>query len=145
MTPGKVDPLVQAHWEHIQDLARQIAQTTLLLPEFRDAPPNYVVSRVEPYLLEQIYAQMIAEARWDPAKGRYKRKPIPPYLRRLVYTRDGYLCTSCGHAGTPRNPLTCDHVKPVVKGGLTILENLATMCRDCNMNKGAEYDDGINS
>lgn len=138
MSAERVDPLAEAHWEHIQALVGEIVNTALLLPEFRDAPISYIVSRINPFLFEAIYAKGFAH-KWEPGK----RRPVPKYLRDLVFDRDKHTCVSCGHGGRPKNPLTVDHIKPVVRGGLTILENLQTMCHDCNQTKGRQYDDGI--
>lgn len=40
----------------------------------------------------------------------------------------------CGYCGEPAT--TLDHVKPKVKGGLTVRSNLIPACRGCNCRKG---------
>lgn len=65
-----------------------------------------------------------------------KRKGIPRALSRAVMERDEYRCVDCG----THLDLTCDHVIPVIKGGPTTLENLATRCRPCNSRKGTELE-----
>ena|SRR3990167_267447 len=61
-----------------------------------------------------------------------KRKDKISYdLRRQVFERDAYRCVSC----KGWHDLTCDHIIPESKGGLTISGNLQTMCRVCNSRK----------
>ncbi|MEW5810289.1 MAG: HNH endonuclease signature motif containing protein [Actinomycetota bacterium] len=56
------------------------------------------------------------------------RKPIPLWLRRMVYKRDHWRCVWCG---TARN-LTLDHRIPWSAGGPDTFDNLRTLCRRCN-------------
>jgi hypothetical protein len=63
--------------------------------------------------------------------GRYSRH-IPTALRLQVLARDKYQCLKCGKT----DDLHIDHIKPVSKGGLTILKNLQTLCADENLKKG---------
>jgi hypothetical protein len=71
-----------------------------------------------------------------------KRRTISVGLRRLVFDRDGYRCKHCG--ASPRTSPNCelhvDHVHPVAKGGSNEIENLQTLCRDCNIAKGVMPD-----
>lgn len=53
-------------------------------------------------------------------------------LRRFVFARDDYTCRYCGASDCP---LDCDHVTPVTRGGLTVLENLVAACASCNRSK----------
>jgi len=55
-------------------------------------------------------------------------------LAKRVFERDGYRCVRCGGWVD----LTCDHVHPESLGGLTVYENLQTMCRPCNSKKGVQ-------
>lgn len=63
-----------------------------------------------------------------------RREGIPGWLRKQVYERDGYRCVVVG-CGTWID-LSCDHIIPVAAGGPTTLENLQTMCRPHNSQKG---------
>lgn len=53
-------------------------------------------------------------------------------LRQEVFERDGYRCVYCGEATEAPH---CDHVVPLAKGGVSVLENLATACAPCNISK----------
>ena len=57
-------------------------------------------------------------------------------IRRYVFERDAYRCTSCGKAGR----LECDHVTPFERepGQDPYDPNgLQTLCRDCHLEKTA--------
>lgn len=58
-------------------------------------------------------------------------------LRFKVMQRDNFKCCICGRspATTPNLELHIDHIKPYSKGGETIIENLQTLCSDCNLGK----------
>lgn len=63
-----------------------------------------------------------------------RRKPsgwCSPAKRAAVYARDEHRCVSCG---SDQN-LTIDHIQPRAKGGTSAIDNLQTMCRDCNQGK----------
>lgn len=57
---------------------------------------------------------------------------IPPSIRSAVLDRDGHKCSYCGSTYN----LTIDHIIPVSKGGTSSIENLRTLCDQCNMSKG---------
>lgn len=69
-------------------------------------------------------------------KEREGRKPIPGYLRHQVFVRDNYRCQECG-ATNKETTLEIDHIKPVSKGGTNDIDNLQTLCRECNRAKSA--------
>lgn len=46
-----------------------------------------------------------------------------------------YVCACCGKEFTNRRLLQIDHIKPMSKGGLTVLGNLQVLCRRCNGEK----------
>ena len=61
-------------------------------------------------------------------------------LRAQIKQRDNYTCCQCGNS-TEKEPnllLEVDHIIPIAKGGLTIEENLQTLCWKCNRSKGAK-------
>lgn len=51
----------------------------------------------------------------------------------MVFERDGFRCVYCGG----EQSLQADHVIPLAKGGASVLTNLKTACKLCNMKKGA--------
>ncbi|MEX8546686.1 MAG: homing endonuclease associated repeat-containing protein [Mucilaginibacter sp.] len=59
-------------------------------------------------------------------------------LRFSVFLRDGFRCTSCGKSPVthPGVVLHCDHILPWSKGGKTNMDNLKTLCSNCNLGKG---------
>ena len=65
-------------------------------------------------------------------KAIYLKGRISDELRAEVYVRDGHRCVECGSC----KRLSADHIIPESRGGLTVLENLQTMCRPCNSEKG---------
>jgi hypothetical protein len=63
---------------------------------------------------------------------------VRPGLRFKVFMRDRFRCVACG-----RSPAThldvalhADHVVSVYDGGMTVFDNLQTLCEDCNLGKG---------
>lgn len=69
---------------------------------------------------------------------RKTKRDINLRLRFLVMKRDNFKCCMCGRspANTPNLELHIDHIKPWSKGGETVIENLQTLCSDCNLGKG---------
>ena len=62
-------------------------------------------------------------------------------IRFLVLQRDNFKCCVCG-ASPAKNPsveLHIDHIKPWSKGGETVIDNLQTLCADCNIGKSNLY------
>jgi len=59
-------------------------------------------------------------------------------LRFKVLQRDSFTCRHCGAspAKTIGVELQVDHIVAWSNGGETILENLQTLCSDCNLGKG---------
>jgi hypothetical protein len=60
-------------------------------------------------------------------------------LRMQVFKRDNFKCVYCGRSPATHVGLVLhvDHVIPWAKGGKTSLENLQTLCQECNLGKGA--------
>lgn len=59
-------------------------------------------------------------------------------MRLTVFKRDSYKCRLCGRSpATDRGVmLQIDHIIPWSSGGETILDNLQTLCMECNIGKG---------
>jgi hypothetical protein len=62
-------------------------------------------------------------------------------LRWHVLQRDRFTCCACGAspAITPGVQLHVDHIVPWSKRGETVLENLQTLCSECNLGKSNLY------
>ena len=60
-------------------------------------------------------------------------------LRFHVLQRDNFTCCICGASPAKdggKTKLHVDHVLPWAKGGETVLQNLQTLCSECNLGKG---------
>lgn len=62
---------------------------------------------------------------------------VPPRLRFDVLTADGYCCRACGAKAADGAELHVDHIVPRAHGGTNERSNLQTLCRVCNLGKGA--------
>lgn len=70
------------------------------------------------------------------------RRDIRLSLRYAVLKRDNLRCVRCGRspALTSGLELHVDHNNPFSKGGKTEIANLRTLCKDCNLGKGASVE-----
>ena len=66
---------------------------------------------------------------------------IPLAYRYKVLKRDNFKCVACGRSAEDGVKLHIDHKIPFSLGGLTILENLRTLCSECNISKSNKYID----
>ncbi|MGG2065896.1 HNH endonuclease [Bacillus sp. S14(2024)] len=64
-----------------------------------------------------------------------KSRNISLSLRYKVLDRDNGKCKLCGRTPSDGVKLHVDHIIPYSLGGLTILDNLQTLCDDCNIGK----------
>lgn len=62
------------------------------------------------------------------------REPIPEAVRSEVWRRDKGQCVKCGS----KENLQFDHIIPVSKGGATTVRNLQLLCKQHNLEKGAQ-------
>jgi len=71
---------------------------------------------------------------WARAKGTSPYRD--PEWRKLSMQkrREQPWCEMCGHWGSPNNPLTADHIRPLNAGGALIVPTyqLRTLCRVCH-------------
>lgn len=80
---------------------------------------------------------------WEAKKPKHttqkvkERNKMTPSLRYEILKRDGFKCQTCGHTKDDGAKLHVDHIRPVSDGGLTVRENLRTLCEDCNRGKAA--------
>ena len=63
-----------------------------------------------------------------------KRNPLDSKLRHECFKRDRYKCLECG-ATNKEKTLHCDHIISVAQGGSDEMDNLQTLCDDCNLAK----------
>jgi hypothetical protein len=70
------------------------------------------------------------------------KRDIPLGLRYNVLRRDNFKCVICGAspATDPKCRLHVDHILPWSRGGKTVIENLRTLCEDCNLGKGRKIE-----
>lgn len=80
----------------------------------------------------------VAEQTVEPQTVQKDTRSISLRLRFSVFLRDGFRCTACGKSPVtnPGVELHCDHILPWSKGGKTNIDNLKTLCSDCNLGKG---------
>ena len=72
----------------------------------------------------------------------YQRSRMTPGLRYEVLKRDHFRCRLCGRTADDGVKLHVDHIRPVSKGGKTELDNLRTLCDECNLGKSDKYTPG---
>ena len=81
--------------------------------------------------------QRIIESKVEIHNNHKTGRDINLRLRYIVMKRDNFKCCMCGRspATTPGLELHIDHIKPWSKGGETLIDNLQTLCSDCNLGK----------
>ncbi|MFZ9016248.1 MAG: HNH endonuclease [Ilumatobacteraceae bacterium] len=67
-----------------------------------------------------------------------ERRLMTNAMRVDVLRRDGHRCKMCGRDSGVIE-LHVDHVVPVSHGGRTTMDNLQTLCRDCNLGKSNRF------
>jgi hypothetical protein len=89
--------------------------------------------------LEALAATLVEKIRWAKSAAG-QRALMTTALRGQIKARDKYACLTCGVslALEPHLLLEVDHILPVSKGGLSVPENLQTLCWKCNRSKGAK-------
>lgn len=88
--------------------------------------------------LETLSSTLVDKIRWTKSAAG-QRALMTTALHREIKARDHYACARCGVslAAEPHLLLEVDHIMPVSKGGLSVRENLQTLCWKCNRSKGA--------
>ncbi len=78
----------------------------------------------------------------DSVQPKRTSRSIPLGLRYRVLSRDRFHCVICGRVPkTHQIVIHVDHINPWSKGGETVIENLRTLCSDCNLGKSARIED----
>lgn len=107
---------------------RQFGWALSLLDDASLARPDEVEPGVVHYRLGLYWRERFV------AEDVKNHAPIPRDMQRRVLDRDGHRCLRCG--STER--LHVDHIYPRYLGGWNIEANLQTLCRACNLAKGAD-------
>ncbi|MFI6427882.1 HNH endonuclease [Promicromonospora sp. NPDC050880] len=89
--------------------------------------------------LEALSATLVEKIRWAKSAAG-QRALMTTRLRGQIKERDNHTCLNCrvSLAAEPHLLLEVDHIMPVSKGGLSVPENLQTLCWKCNRSKGAK-------
>ncbi|MCB0540030.1 MAG: HNH endonuclease [Chitinophagales bacterium] len=74
-------------------------------------------------------------------KDQRAKRAIPLSLRFKVLHRDKSTCLICGKTPKDGIKLHIDHITPHSKGGLTVFNNLRTLCNECNIGRSNKYAD----
>lgn len=112
----------------VQECAKQLAKNSKHIAHWGDGNCGYIFEIVVNALHD---AGLYKHQQSQPKKT--KNQPVGGSLRTMVFERDMYRCKCCG---THKN-LSIDHIIPQVKGGSNELNNLQTLCRACNTQKGS--------
>ena len=89
--------------------------------------------------LEALSATLVDKIRWTKSAAG-QRALMTTKLRGQIKERDKYACLICGVSLSvePHLLLEVDHIIPVSRGGLSVPDNLQTLCWKCNRSKGAK-------
>ena len=135
--PPRVDPTSPGRFalqvtldQRTHDLLRRAQD--LLSPAANGHDVAQVLARALDDLVRTLEHEKFAttespRARRSQANGRY----VPAEVKRQVAERDGRQCAFVGHTGrrcSERSDLEIDHIVPLARGGLTVLENLRLLC-----------------
>lgn len=93
--------------------------------------------------LDYIYTGNDDEIQSLPAKviKNKSKRTIPLGFRYKILKRSGFKCEKCGHGVPDGVKLHIDHKVPFSLGGLTELDNLQTLCNECNLSKSNKFID----
>lgn len=124
----------QKRRDPVGELARDIQRD----PRFPDGENN--LESLHSHLVhsnacrEAIFA--LHEAHREFLSPKRLRGSLSLKVRFLVFKRDDYRCQICGATPETGARLEVDHKHPVSKGGSNELENLWSLCFECNRGKG---------
>ncbi len=83
---------------------------------------------------EKYLQVVVAEITNQPIQEKVYRKLFSKRIRIDVFKRDNYKCLICG-TGKEKTSLHIDHIIPISKRGTNNIENLQTLCAECNISK----------
>lgn len=72
------------------------------------------------------------KVRGDSGKERAEIK----FIRSQLINQNGAVCALCGRQIGNMKDCTLDHIVPISKGGLTVIDNCQLAHRKCNLKKG---------
>ena len=89
--------------------------------------------------LEALSVTLVEKIRWTKSAAG-QRALMTARLRNQIKERDRYACLKCNISVAAESHLflEVDHIIPVSRGGLSVPENLQTLCWRCNRSKGAK-------
>ena len=73
-----------------------------------------------------------------PASAGTSREWFTEEERNTIWRKCHKVCACCGKPLTPKT-MTIDHLVPLSRGGTNEMENLASLCYDCNQEKGSDF------
>jgi 5-methylcytosine-specific restriction endonuclease McrA len=128
------EKMVEEQPRTLEDFRRLVGNFAHPFFAFNDITKEHFAARFPlTELLQQSRTRrrLFAQTRQHPTS---KRRAISKKVRLLILERDGYRCQLCGRTAK-ETKLEVDHRKPVAKGGTDSLNNLWTLCIDCNRGK----------
>ena len=104
---------------------------------------EHLAKFVEP--IEVVSNGAVGFRRFDPAAREVTQRRPRPRQRARILQRDGHRCQVC--QGQPSNDgdiqLELHHIRPFSMGGLTIDENLITVCHECHVGFDPHHQPGL--
>lgn len=119
--------------ETLREVAGNIQDWQRSLRQLRQETGLDIVSTQTGYILTSL----------EPVREPQIRRQIDNRLKYAVLQRDNSTCQRCGANihNTPNVKLVIDHKIPVELGGATTIDNLWTLCSECNGGKQAFFQD----
>lgn len=138
------DNLVRQETPFVVTNAACRIQVSYISPKGRSVHHNEHVFALD--VLEPLVAKLTVEVDEQDEFAKKQRKLMTKKLRYRILKRDNFRCVLCGRGMADGiRQLEVDHIQPISKGGLTVPENLRTLCFDCNQGKKDEWEpDGAN-
>jgi hypothetical protein len=142
----------QAAFEALANL--QLGNNTFCLREIKGGPKNVVANKITDTFdkmgnfssiafvgdfadeLDDPISQIVTYGKIINKKDIKRRSGMSLKLRFEVMKRDLYRCQLCGKSAKDDVCLEIDHIIPKARGGDDSLDNLRTLCYDCNRGKG---------
>ena len=109
-------------------------------PKGQNSYAKHVVWNFE-QLQHGLHAAQASRARQSTtaALRQRERSLMTSGLRVTILKRDDYRCRMCGASAADGAVLHIDHITPVSHDGLTVPENLQTLCQSCNLGKSNRF------